>query len=133
MSGVNASGHPKGALAYALIGAGLCLPIALIAYWDGVQEGHHPWEALGLIQMIALGVVAGGIAGAIAFRLRWLEQQGRGLSYLRWIAAVSCATVVVLVPDIIAKRSLEPLLAALFLGLCGGLGIGAIARYLREG
>jgi MFS family permease len=132
MSDANASGQPRSSFAYALVGALLCAPIALIAYWDGVQEGHHSWELLGLLRTIALGIVAGGIAGAVAFQLRWLEQRGRALSYVRWVVAVTCATVGVLLPDMVSKSSLEPLLPALFLGMCGGLGVGAIAKYLGE-
>ena len=93
--------------------------------------GEAPFSSQQLMEQGAIGLVGGASAGLVLFITRPFSTRGKWHHYLSWVLAADFGALVIMLPEIIHDGILA-VAFALFMGLCVGLPLGAVAKILNQ-
>lgn len=104
----------------------------LILGCTGAINAHHKFPELHLEvllpQYTTVGVLVGGTAGILYYRLRFLRSRNLIGHYMSWALSLGLAVAIVVLPETLASSQWGQYAAIIGVGLVSGLGFGWYAR-----
>lgn len=129
--------RPSEGLARGLIGAllsGVVLGAVAgvwAAYWQDPTLSTPFDHRLAVLQAV-IGALIGGVMALVLYLTRGFRSRGAIEHYLSWVLACVVGCIAFLSPELPRDGFVSVLSFSLFLGVCGGIAFGYIARELGE-
>lgn len=123
----------NGLLHYGAVGAVAGIGLGTLGQVALEASRKHAEQALSTPVSLLFFAVGGFASGAILACSRRTASTDRIRHYFRFLSASIAGMQIVVLPDAVLQRSLQPVAAGLFLGTCLGLSLGfSVIAYTED-